>query len=240
MRINCFIENIINSSGDIVLNKKNSHHLKNVLRVKVEQKVTLFNGRGDVFISVVKIINNNEIILKIISHEKIPAPLFEVDLYQAMPKINRWEMVLQKSVELGVSNIFPLKTKFTQKIYDEKKYKRFNQIIISAAEQSELRWIPKLHKMITLETAIKNTKGYDVSVFGSLKPNTQTFKNIDWGRIKKISLFIGPEGDFSDEEVELMVSNGVVPVTFGSKILRTETAAIFGLSIINYELNYIL
>ena len=80
MRINCFIENIINSSGDIVLNKKNSHHLKNVLRVKAEQKVTLFNGRGDVFISVVKVINNNEIILKIISHEKIPKPLFEVDL----------------------------------------------------------------------------------------------------------------------------------------------------------------
>ena len=94
--------------------------------------------------------------------------------------------------------------------------------------------------MITLETALKNAKGYDVSVVGSLKSNTQTFKNIDWGRIKKISLFIGPEGDFSDDEVELMVSNGVVPVTFGSKILRTETAAIFGLSIINYELNYIL
>ena len=240
MRINCFIENIINNSGDIVLNKKNSHHLKNVLRVKTGQKVTLFNGRGDVFISVVKVINNNEIILKIISHEKIPKPLFEVDLYQAMPKINRWEMVLQKSVELGVSNIFPLKTKFTQKIYDEKKYKRFNQIITSAAEQSESRWIPKLHEMITLETAIKNAKGYDVSVVGSLKSNTQTFKNIDWGRIKKISLFIGPEGDFSDDEVELMVSNGVVPVTFGSKILRTETAAIFGLSIINYELNYII
>ena len=61
MRINCFIESIINNSGDIVLNKKNSHHLKNVLRVKADQNVTLFNGRGDVFISVVKAINNNEI-----------------------------------------------------------------------------------------------------------------------------------------------------------------------------------
>ena len=78
MRINCFIENIINSSEDIVLNKKNSHHLKNVLRVKAEQKVTLFNGRGDVFISVVKIINNNEIILKIISHEKYLRPYLKL------------------------------------------------------------------------------------------------------------------------------------------------------------------
>lgn len=236
MRINCFVENIVDCN-DIILDQKSSHHLKTVLRVKVGQKVNVFNGKGDIFESLIKNIKKNEVILEIIRHQKVSKPLFEIDLYQSLPKINRWELVLQKSVELGVTNIFPLKTKFTETKFTEEKYKRFNHIISSAAEQSESRWIPVLHETTTLEAALKNIKNYDCSVMGSLYSNTQTFKDINWSKINKISLFIGPEGDFTQDEVELMISNGVIPLTFGKRILRTETAAIFGLSIIVYELN---
>ena len=83
----------------------------------------------------------------------------------------------------------------------------------------------------------QNIKNYDCSLMGSLFSNTQTFKHVNWNKINKISLFIGPEGDFCKDEQELMVSSGIIPITFGTQILRTETAAIFGLSIIVYELS---
>jgi len=236
MRINCFVENIDNRN-DIVLDKKNSHHLKTVLRAKIGQKIIVFNGKGDVFESIIKSIKNNEVVVESIRHQKIPKPPFTIDLYQSLPKINRWELVLQKSVELGVTNIFPLNTKFTETKIDKKKYRRFDHIISSAAEQSEARWMPFLHETLTLENALKNIKNYDCSLMGSLFSNTQTFKHVNWNKINKISLFIGPEGDFCKDEEELMVSSGIMPITFGTQILRTETAAIFGLSIIVYELS---
>ena len=232
MRINCFVENIDNRN-DIVLDKKNSHHLKTVLRAKIGQKIIVFNGKGDVFESVIKSIKNNEVIVESIRHQKIPKPPFTIDLYQSLPKINRWELVLQKSVELGVTNIFPLNTKFTETKVDKKKYRRFDHIISSAAEQSEARWMPLLHQTLTLENALKNIKNYDCSLMGSLFSNTQTFKHVNWNKINKIALFIGPEGDFDIGEHKLLKDRNAEFYTLSDRRLRSDTAAQATISILN-------
>ena len=85
-------------------------------------------------------------------------------------------------------------------------------------------------------SSLEKITNYDISLIGSLRPNSKKLKDISWNEIKKISLLIGPEGDFSITEINHAIDKGAVPVSFGSQVLRTETAAIFGLSIIIHEL----
>ena len=236
MRINCLIENINTNDNEIILTGSVTHHLRKVLRIKTNQKLTIFNGKGDCYNVLVEFIQKDKILTSILSHSFEEKPKLVIDLYQAIPKNNRWEIILQKAVELGVTNIYPIISENTENKFNEKKFLRWKQIINSAAEQSECRWVPILHYPKSYMSSLEKITNYDISLIGSLCLNSKKLKDISWNEIKKISLLIGPEGDFSFSEINHAIDNGVVPVSFGSQVLRTETAAIFGLSIIIHEL----
>ena len=236
MRINSFIDQEELTKSVCQLSPEESHHLVRVLRVTEGQLITLFDGCGTVADGVIESAHKTAVEVRVTHRKKVPKPEVEIDLIQAVPKSDRWDLVLQKAVELGASNIYPILSQHTEFKPSAKKSMRWEKIVRNAAQQCEVAWLPTLHPVEPIETVSKKLKSYDLSLIGSLYEGSQPFRDIPLDKHKRISLIIGPEGDFSQGEVETLVENGATPVSFGDRILRTETAAIFGLSVLAYAL----
>jgi 16S rRNA (uracil1498-N3)-methyltransferase len=236
MRINSLVNTAELEKETTVLSPEESHHLARVLRVQPGQDIMLFDGRGGVADAVVESVSKTAVEVRISKQWKVPPPAVQIDLIQAVPKPDRWDMVLQKAVELGVSNIQPILTKHTEFKPSDKKAERWQKIVLNAAQQCEVRWLPELHPLEKLEAVLPALKNYDLVLVGSLYEGTRPFRQVSCAGKTSVALLIGPEGDFSEEEVSAAVHAGAIPVSFGDRILRTETAAIFGLSVLAYEL----
>jgi len=246
VRINSYTPPGTLNNDLVVLSAEESHHLARVLRVEAGQELTLFDGQGTRAEGVVDSVTKKEVTVRIISRETVPPPAVEITLIQAVCKPDRFELILQKATELGVRRIQPVITKNASlpagKI--EKMIERGEAIIRNAAQQCGTAWMPSFQG---LENPLRggteffpNIGKQDVIFIGSLhpdaKPFREVFQGLDKSKIKTAALMIGPEGDFTKEEVNAAVAAGAIPVTFGTQILRTETAAIFGLSVLAYEL----
>lgn len=236
MRINSLVEADELEKAVVTLSPVESHHLARVLRVQPGQAVTLFDGRGGVAEAVVESVGKSAVEARVSKRWTVPPPAVQIDLIQAVPRPDRWELVLQKAVELGATRIQPILTQHTEFKPNPKKQDRWEKIVLNAAQQCEVRWLPQLKPLVKLDAALPTLKAYDLVLIGSLYEGTKPLRDVDFSGKAKVALLIGPEGDFSPEEVEAAVQAGAVPVSFGDRILRTETAAIFGLSVLAYEL----
>ena len=255
MRINSFVPPGELKADLIALSPEESHHLARVLRVEAGQGLTLFDGQGTRADAVVTELTKKSVTARITARETIPPPAVEIMLIQAVCKPDRFELILQKATELGIRRIQPVITKNASlpsgKI--EKMVERGTAIIRNAAQQCGTAWLPEL---LPLQKFSAISLDADAAFIGSLHPNAKPFKEafrnlskaagtaaiptasvlLALPDIKTAALLIGPEGDFTTEEVNAAVAAGAIPVTFGTQILRTETAAIFGLSVMAYEL----
>lgn len=242
MRINSFVPPGELKGDRIALSPEESHHLARVLRVEAGQELSLFDGEGTRAEGVVDSVTKKEVTVRITSRETVPPPTVEITLIQALCKPDRFELILQKATELGVRRIQPVITKNASlpagKI--EKMAERGGTIIRNAAQQCGTAWLPIFQTLEKMNTLFPTLGKQDVIFIGSLHPNARPFREVfqtlEKSKIKTAALLIGPEGDFTKEEVDAAVAAGAVPVTFGTQILRTETAAIFGLSVLAYEL----
>jgi 16S rRNA (uracil1498-N3)-methyltransferase len=236
MRINSLVEAVELEKKVATLSPEESHHLARVLRVEPGQEIVLFDGQGGVAEAVIEAISKTAVEARISKHWNIPKPGIEIDLIQAVPRPDRWELVLQKAVELGATGIRPVLTQHTEFKPNPKKQDRWHKIVLNAAQQCEVRWLPDLQPLEKWSAILPTLGNYDLVLIGSLYEGTQPFREVPMVGKKRVALLIGPEGDFSEEEVAAAVEAGAVPVSFGDRILRTETAAIFGLSVLAYEL----
>ncbi len=236
MRINSLVESGELEKEVATLSSEESHHLARVLRVQSGQDITLFDGQGGVAAGTINAVSKSAVEVSIAKHWRVPKSEVEIDLIQAVPKPDRWELVLQKAVELGATSIRPVLTQHTDFRPNPKKQERWKKIVLNAAQQCEVRWLPELHALEKFDALLPSLGDYDLVLIGSLYDDPQPFREIPLAGKRKIALLIGPEGDFSREEVAAVVEAGAVPVSFGARILRTETAAIFGLSVLAYEL----
>ena len=236
MRINCLVEELHGTETTCVLSEQASHHLARVLRVQAGDPLTLFNGKGKLAIAEVVLPSKKELVVKVLEYKELLKPDTNITLYQALPKPDRWEWVLQKAVELGVYAIQPMVTAHTESVISPKKERRWQQIIQHAAEQSQAYWMPSLLPAKNIEEVYAQLSSHDLVCIGSLYGEPKSLKELCFRDMKDVGLFIGPEGDFTVEEVERVVEAGAFPVSFGRQVLRTETAAIFGLSILKHEL----
>ncbi len=242
MRINSFVTPDALKADPVVLSPEESHHLARVLRVEAGQELTLFDGQGTRAKGVVDTITKKEVSVRITECETIPPPAVEITLIQAICKPDRFEMILQKATELGVRTIQPVITQNaslpTGKI--DKMINRGETIIRNASQQCGTAWLPKFQTLEPIASVFPTLGNFDAVFIGSLHPNAKPFKEsfqgLEKSQIKSVTILIGPEGDFTEEEVNAAVEAGAIPVTFGKQILRTETAAIFGLSVLAYEL----
>ncbi len=242
MRINSFTPPGTLGTDIVALSPEESHHLTRVLRVKAGQELALFDGQGTRAEGVVDSVTKKEVTVRITARETVPPPAVEITLIQALPKPDRFEMVLQKATELGVRQIQPVISTHTinRSKEPEKQLERWQTIVRNAAQQCGAAWLPNFQGLEKFSSILPLLGNFDAVFLGSLHPNAnpfrQTFQGLEKAKIKTAALLIGPEGDFTAEEVNAAVAAGAIPITFGRQILRTETAAIFGLSVLAYEL----
>ena len=231
-----FLENI-NTSAPVITGE-DARHISRSLRMKVGETVTVCSCGTDHFCEITSITPDN-VYLKIIDSRLCAAePTVEVTLYQAVPKLDKLEHIIQKSVELGVTRIVPVLTRrcvSRPKEKDfEKKLERLNKISLSAAKQSGRGIIPTVEGMLTFDKAVAHmTEHHDCSLMlyeeGGIR-----FSEVDTQNHKSYALMVGSEGGFDPEEAEAAKSAGVIPIWLGNRILRCETAPLTAMSILMF------
>ncbi len=215
-------------------------HISNVLRMKIGEEILVTNKKtSETYKCSIKNINKDEVECVIIE-EKIESTelSIKVDLYQGIPKSDKMEAIIQKSVELGVNTIFPVNMKnCIAKIKDEnKKQERWQKISESAAKQSKRNIIPSIEKSVNIDFICNNIKNYDLVIIAYENEENITIKDIlKENKIEKIAIVVGPEGGLTEKEVDKLINSGAKVATLGKRILRTETAPITMLSMIMYE-----
>lgn len=221
----------------ILENPQEIHHLKDVLRIKIGQTVQLFNGKGYTGEGILEEITSKKVLIKIVNgyEETLELPL--LILACAIPKRGKFETIIEKSTELGVDEIIPLRTKNTEVIFKAEKsdYKieRFQKIAMSAAKQSKRTTIPIIHPMTDFKKVVTELLKRSVVLIPSLTENRKklipTLEHLDSPSV--ISFLVGPEGDFSPQEYEFAHESGCLPVSLGKTVLKVETAAITSIAV---------
>jgi 16S rRNA (uracil1498-N3)-methyltransferase len=229
------------------LDGREAHHALHVLRLKRGERVTVLDGAGHEFLCDVE--NSAKDFLSLAVKEKkiAPAPSCPVTLLVAIPKGKIIESIIQKAVELGAHRIVPLLTErvITQLDGDgaESKREKWQQVAIEAIKQCGAVWLPKVEAPQTISECLARGEAIELALVGSLQ--TERRHPREWiqefqkqhGRLpRSAGVWIGPEGDFTLQELRALEAAGVKPITLGRLTLRVETAAIFCLSFLNYEL----
>ncbi len=220
------------------------NHIKNVLRMKLEEKMLISNGEDSEYLCKIIEIEKDEIVVEIMEIEKrsveLPAKIY---LFQGLPKSDKMELIIQKAVELGVHEIIPVATKRAVVKLDEKKeaskLKRWSLIAESAAKQSGRMVVPDIKNVMTLKEAIDYGRDFDYNLIPyellqGMKETKELVKKIEVRN--SIGIFIGPEGGFDETEINYAKENGLYPISLGKRILRTETAGLTILSILMFQL----
>jgi 16S rRNA (uracil1498-N3)-methyltransferase len=258
------------NSGALTLAGSEAHHARDVLRMKVGEKVVLFNGRGHEITAEIVDLGVDEIGLRKLYEAETPPLQCRIVLGQAIPKGKNMDLIVQKAVEIGAAEIAPIISDRTIVQVDSEsaaqKQSKWQQIAIEAAKQCGQNWLPYLHaprKLSDFLSAVeagvssaessaahptrlplqKNNAPFDLRLIGSLQPGARHLKEVLAGystehqdRPRSVLMLVGPEGDFTPAELALARRYGCEPITLGPIILRVETAAIYCLSILSYEL----
>lgn len=231
------------SAGRVIISDSRVHQIRDVLRMKTGNQIIVLDNKGFEYQTRLLSISTKEIVGEIISKNRCESePRIQITLYQSLLAREKFEFVLQKCTEIGVTQFIPVITERSivrkaEKI-TKQKLARFESIIEEAAEQSSRGKIPLLRNPTDLSEALLAADDYDICLVGSTK-NCDSLKKILRGhnsQAERIALFIGPEGGFSDRELELLGSREIKSFSLGKRILRTETAAVAATAIILYEL----
>lgn len=220
------------------------NHIKNVLRMKVDEELLISNGQDKDYYCKIEAISDDEIKALILDEEfegtELPTELY---LFQGLPKSDKMELIIQKAVELGVKEIIPVATKRCVVKLDDKKeaskIKRWQAISESAAKQSRRTIIPEISSVMSFKEAINRAKEFELGIipyenFKDMKETKDVLSKVQKGI--KIGIFIGPEGGFEESEVQYALDNGIHPISLGKRILRTETAGLAILSVLMFQL----
>ena len=228
---------------EIVIQGNDVNHIKNVLRMRPGDELSLSDGEGVDYFCKISSIERDEVRVNIEnswnSYVELPVKIY---LFQGLPKGVKMELIIQKAVELGVYEIIPVRTKrVIVKLDDKKESKkiaRWQQIAEGGAKQSGRGLIPEVKPVMGFAEALKYAGSLDAALIPYEKAEgIQKTRSIihDLKGKKSVAIFIGPEGGFDEKEVEDAMNQGVFPVTLGRRILRTETAGLTMLSILMFE-----
>ena len=235
-----FFTNTIDENN-ITLTGDDAHHIGHSLRMKTGEPVTVCCCGTDYNCTISRI-TADTVYLSLESKVRCAAePNIEVTLFQAVPKQDKLEYIIQKSVELGVSRIVPVLTRRCISRPDErdfaKKLSRLNKIAAEAAKQSGRGMIPEVMPVVSWEKAVSMMKQLDITAFLYEEKGGCSFSDIDFSKAGTVGLVVGSEGGFDSSEVGQADSDNVRRVWLGNRILRCETAPITALSILMFLTN---
>lgn len=218
--------NISENSKEISFDKEESKHIVKVLRMKDGDVFKITNGKGSFFDAEIINANPKSCVVKIISEEKQPPLPYQLHLAVAPTKLNdRYEWFLEKATEIGVSEITPIICEHSER--KTIKPERYEKILQSAIKQSLKAYLPILNEAVSFKDFIDNINTSEDLKFIAHCEETdkKSLKSVLLPN-QKITILIGPEGDFSSEEITLAKQNNFTPVSLGKSRLRTETAAV--------------
>ena len=236
-----FINEDLTNKKDLIMADDDLYHLKTVMRSKNNDQIALIDMNSQVYIGVISDIEQGLITINEEVDENNELDV-DVTLIYALPKGDKFELVLQKATELGVSRIVPLLTRRCVIRTDEnkfaKKIKRYEKILKEAAQQSRRNKIPKIDNIIKLDNIKKYLGTYNLVAYEEMSKSgehavlKQCLDKLNTG--DKITIIVGSEGGFDQDEIEMMASFGISACSLGKRILRSETAPLYLLSVIGY------
>jgi len=240
-----FVDSSQINGNEIVITGSDVNHIKNVLRMRVGEEVAVSNGvDGKEYRCEITGIEEDlvRLHLRFVKEDGLELPS-KVYLFQGLPKGDKMELIIQKMVELGVYEIVPVATKRCVVKLDDKKatakIQRWQGISEAAAKQSKRRIVPQIHRVMTFGEALQYVKDMDLKVIPyelaeGMAETKRLIEGVKPGQ--SIAVFIGPEGGFEESEVAKAKEAGVLPVTLGKRILRTETAGLTVMAWLMYQL----
>ena len=229
MQLPFFFEEILPVSEEFTLSEESSKHVVQVLRMQESDQLLITNGKGEVLTASVIAADKKKASVKITGRTFFPPHIAKVSVAVSLIKNkNRFEWLLEKAAEIGVSEIVPLICRRTDK--QVFKYERMNNILVSAMLQSQQAWLPMLREPIKLEEFIKRSSDQHKFIAHCMQGQknqlanelSNNYRSKDSGRL----ILIGPEGDFTKDEIESAIQQNFIPVSLGETRLRTETAGL--------------
>jgi len=236
------------AESELRLDGREAHHALHVLRAKRGEPAIVLDGAGNELICEIAGVLPDAVELRVAKKNFIPPLPCRITLLQALPRGKIIEAIIQKSVELGAHRIVPLLTERVVTRLDDRsaEYKRekWRQVAIEAIKQCGAAWLPEIDAPTSLSTLNPQLSTYELSLVGSLQSERRhpreiirAFEMSNGRPPKSVAVWIGPEGDFTPNELKMIEASGALPISLGRLTLRVETAAIYCLSILNYELN---
>lgn len=241
-----FIEQKDIQENDVIItNEQDINHIKNVLRMRIGEKISLCcQENGKEYICSVEELHSDYVraVIEDINGESRELPV-KITLFQGLPKGDKMEWIIQKAVELGAAEIVPMATKRSVVKLDakkaEKKVQRWKEIAKSAAKQSKRTIVPEIKPVMSFAQALEYGTQMDLLLipYEDAEGMEYSRKILKSAKEKeRLGIYIGPEGGFQEEEVRLASDAGAFPITLGHRILRTETAGMTILSILMFLL----
>jgi 16S rRNA (uracil1498-N3)-methyltransferase len=229
------------AGGELLLGERESHHAVTVLRLREAERVAVLDGEGTEFLCEVIAVDKKATRLKVRQQDKIEPLPYQITLLQAMTNGKSMDFIIQKATELSVHRIVPLAAgRSVVKVEDvESRLEKWRAIAIESIKQCGCPWMPIIEAPVTPAEFIASNESFDLPLIASLQGNTrhQLACVEAYSRLpESLAVWIGPEGDFAPSEVNAILSAGFQPITLGRVILRSETAALYCLSTLNYEM----
>jgi len=233
--------------ASLVLEDREAHHGLHVVRLRPRERVVVLDGVGHEFLCETRKMDRQVIELEVVQKNLIPPLPYQITLLQAIPRGKVFETIVQKATELGASRIVPLLSERIVSHLDdenaESKVEKWRLVAIEAVKQCGSAWLPQIDAPIAPKALLARGEKVELPLIASLQPDSRHPRELfgtfsaEHGRLpQSVCIWVGPEGDFSPAEMNAARSAGALPITLGRLVLRSETAAIYCLSILNYEL----
>lgn len=240
-----FVDDAQVHKHEIVIEGSDVNHIRNVLRMKIDERIRISNMSGKAYFCHITLITEDMVVAEIDSEDDNGTELGNrITLFQGLPKGDKMELIIQKAVELGVYKIVPVSMKNCVVKLDEKKaskkVERWQAIAESAAKQSKRTIIPLIDKPVPYKLALEKAGKLDVTLVPYENERGMAATRQIMGQIKKgqsIGIVIGPEGGFAPEEIKLADDNDMHRISLGRRILRTETAGLATLAMLVFNLD---
>ena len=230
----------------LILNQAEAKHARSVLRLREGDRTIVLNGEGKELLCEAHEVRSNSVKLNVIQENRIPPLNFDITLYQAITKGKTMDMIIQKATELGANKIVPVlsdrsvpdwdKTKSTAKV------EKWTSVSIESIKQCGSAWIPKIELPMKVSEAINDSRKSEISLIATLQSDAahprvhfNSFCSEKMRKPNKLAIWVGPEGDYTPAEIN-MIKATALPISLGPLVLRSETAAIYCLAFLNYEL----
>lgn len=234
--------------GDVLtLSGREAHHALHVVRVRDGERVVVLDGAGRELHCEVRACKRDSVSVQVLERNSVPPLPCSITLLQAIPKGKIIESIIQKATELGAARIVPILSERVATHLDsdgaEAKAEKWQLVAIEAIKQCGNAWLPQVEAPLTVEKFLARQEHCELPLIGCLEPDSRhprecflEFVAAKQRLPRSVCVWVGPEGDFTPAEYRAIKHSGAWPIALGRLVLRTETAATYCLSVLNYEL----